>query len=92
MAAKRVHMLIHGEVQGVGFRYFAREIADELGIVGWVRNTSNGGVEVLAEGEEGRLARFVGQLKVGPRRAEVTEAEVTWRDPTGEFDVFYVRR
>jgi acylphosphatase len=92
MAKKRVHVEIHGYVQGVGFRYFARETANELGLIGWVRNRSDGAVEVVAEGEEGRLARFVGLLKQGPFRADVESTDVTWSEPTGEFDRFYVKR
>ncbi|MHB0912914.1 MAG: acylphosphatase [Armatimonadota bacterium] len=84
-------MKIKGYVQGVGFRYFTRETARELGIVGWARNTSDGSVEVVAEGNEGRLARFVGALRQGPPRAEVTDIEVSHEDATGEFDRFYVK-
>ena len=91
MASKRLRVLIHGEVQGVGFRYFTREIGQELGLKGFVRNASYGDVEVTAEGEEGRLARFLGLLKQGPPRSEVTGVEVHWDEPTGEFDRFYIR-
>lgn len=91
MATKRVSVKIHGEVQGVGFRYFTRELAREFGIVGWVRNVHDDTVEVTAEGEEGRLARFVGMLREGPSRAEVESVDVEWLPPTGEFDRFYAR-
>jgi len=92
MAVKRIHANLRGYVQGVGFRYFARESAHELGLAGWVRNVHDDMVEVVAEGEEGRLARFVGVLRMGPSRAQVESMEVTWESPTGEFDRFYVRR
>lgn len=92
MAVKRLSAVIRGRVQGVGFRYFTREIARELNITGCVRNTYEGAVEVVAEGEEGRLARFIGVLKQGPDRAEVDSIEVSWQPPTGEFDIFYVKR
>ena len=82
---------IQGRVQGVGFRYFARECADELGIVGYARNTSDGAVEVVAEGNRGRLARFIGLLKEGPRSAVVSEVDVNWEAPTNTFDRFFVR-
>ena len=91
MASNRLRIKIHGEVQGVGFRYFTREIAKELGLTGFVRNASYGDVEVVAEGEEGRLARLLGILKQGPPRSDVTGVEVSWETPTGEFDRFYVR-
>ena len=82
---------VHGRVQGVGFRYFARDWAAELGIVGSVRNTSDGGVEVVAEGNQGRLARFLGVLREGPRSAGVTQVEVTWETPSNAFDRFFIR-
>ena len=92
MAEKRIHARIDGYVQGVGFRYFAVDVAEELGLTGWVRNTPDGGVEVVAEGEEGRLARFIGMLRQGPRRAEVDDVKVEWQEPRGEFRSFQVRR
>ena len=91
MAQKRFTAKITGRVQGVGFRFFVREIARELGIVGWVRNTSDDGVEVMAEGNEGLLARFLGSLKQGPRSAVVTHVDVSWEEPTNEFDRFFVK-
>lgn len=90
MAVKRLSARIHGRVQGVGFRYYTREVARELGLTGWVRNTWDGDVEVMAEGEEGRLARFIGMLREGPPRAEVSQIDTSWSDPTNEYDRFYV--
>lgn len=91
MAQSRISAKIHGRVQGVGFRYFARETARELGIVGYARNAWDDTVEVVAEGEEGLLARFVGLLRQGPPRAEVTRVDVSREEPTGKFDRFYVK-
>ena len=91
MADKRLSARIYGRVHGVGFRYFTREIACELGVVGYVRNASDGAVEVVAEGNEGLLARLLGMLREGPSHAEVTDIEVSWEEPTGEFDRFYVK-
>jgi len=82
---------IHGRVQGVGFRYFARQWASDLGVVGYVRNTSDGAVEVVAEGNQGRLARFLGIIREGPRSAVVSQVEVSWENPSNAFDIFYVR-
>lgn len=89
---KRFSATIHGRVQGVGFRLFAREAATALGITGFVRNTGDGDVEVVAEGNEGLLARFIGLLRHGPASAVVTGVDVVWQTPTGQFDKFYVKR
>ena len=91
MARKRLSAKVYGRVQGVGFRFFAREVARELDLVGYVRNTYDDGVEVVAEGEEGRLARLIGLLKQGPSAAHVTHVDASWDEPTGEYDRFFVR-
>ncbi len=91
MPDKRFTANIKGRVQGVGFRYFAQESARSLGIVGSARNTSDGDVEVVAEGNEGLLARFLGLLRRGPTSAVVTDVTVVWQEPTGEYVSFYVR-
>jgi acylphosphatase len=67
------HYLIRGRVQGVGYRYFAREAAERLGVTGYVRNLASGDVEVHAEAEEAALEMFKQQLKQGPRLAHVTD-------------------
>ncbi len=89
---KRLCARIQGRVQGVGFRYFAQEAAEALGLTGFVRNTYDGGVEVVVEGNEGLLARFLGLLRRGPRSAVVTQIDEKWAAATGEFDRFYVKR
>ena len=91
MAQKRFSARIYGRVQGVGFRFFAREVANELGVVGYIRNTADGGVEVLAEGDEGSLERFLDLLKEGPRTAHVTRIDLSWEPPTGAYDRFHVK-
>lgn len=67
----RVRLQLSGRVQGVGYRWFAREQARELGVRGWVRNRPDGTVEVAAEAEEAQLARFVERLRIGPPGANV---------------------
>lgn len=88
---KRLRARIQGRVQGVGFRWFAQEAAQALGITGYVRNTCDGDVEVVAEGNEGLLARFLGLLRRGPNSAVVTQVDVDWTIPTGEYDRFYIK-
>lgn len=91
MARRRFSARIYGRVQGVGFRFFAREVAGELGIVGYVRNMPDGGVEALAEGEESRLEEFLHLLRQGPRGACVDRVDVSWEQPTGAYDTFLVK-
>ena len=87
---KRVQARVSGRVQGVGFRYYADHVAEQLGVVGTVRNTADGGIEAVAEGEEATLHEFLAALRRGPHAAEVTEVATAWDDPTGEFSGFSV--
>lgn len=77
---KRLHLIIHGRVQGVGFRWYTREKALELGLVGWVRNNPNGTVEIVAEGEETELKKLRDWCVEGPRFAMVERMEEKWED------------
>ena len=67
------HFLVKGRVQGVGFRWFVHREAAELGLRGWVRNTDNGAVEVLAAGEPGQLKDLMKALSQGSRGSRVDE-------------------
>ena len=71
----RLHVLVRGRVQGVGFRWFVRETARELGLAGWVRNRPDGVVEVAAEGSAATLERLREQLRNGPPGAVVTSVD-----------------
>ena len=67
-----LHLRISGRVQGVGFRWFAREEARRLGLSGWVMNLPSGEVEVAAGGEASSLNRLRRALEVGPTGANVS--------------------
>jgi acylphosphatase len=67
-----LHTVVRGRVQGVGFRWFVRERARELGVRGWVRNRPDGSVEVEAAGESESLARLREWLSRGPTGARVS--------------------
>jgi acylphosphatase len=71
----RLHIRIHGRVQGVGFRWFVREEARRLGLSGRVANLPDGGVEVEAGGEPSSLERLRRALEVGPTGATVERLE-----------------
>lgn len=66
-----LHFLIKGRVQGVGFRWFVQREAGELALHGWVRNTEDGDVEVVAAGEDGDLDELRASLRRGPRGSRV---------------------
>ncbi|HEV7331002.1 MAG TPA: acylphosphatase [Flavisolibacter sp.] len=70
------HLLIKGRVQGVYFRASAKEVADALGLVGWIRNTAEGHVEALVSGTAYQLQDFLGWCRQGPAGASVTGVEV----------------
>lgn len=87
----RLHAIIHGRVQGVGFRAFVVENGLVLGAKGWARNKWDGTVEVVAEGDRQLLERLLTFLRRGPRMAIVTQVDLDWQVPTGEFKSFSVR-
>ena len=68
--------IVHGRVQGVGFRYAASRTARRLGIVGWVRNRPEGTVELIAEGSSKSIQKLAAWLGSGPPGARVTRVEV----------------
>jgi acylphosphatase len=71
-----VHLIIKGRVQGVYFRATAKDVADEFGVTGWVKNTEEGNVEITASGTEDQLRRFIAWSKSGPPRAMVTDVVI----------------
>ena len=72
-----VHLIIKGKVQGVFYRASAKDVADDIGIVGWVKNTEEGNVEIMADGSKEQIEKLVDWCKKGPRRAVVTDVVVT---------------
>jgi acylphosphatase len=91
MEQARLFVRIHGDVQGVGFRMFARNEARRLGLKGYVRNAYDGTVEVVAQGDRGSLEIFLDVLREGPAFASVNDVEVDWSQSKGEFTDFGVR-
>ncbi len=88
---KRVHLFVSGRVQGVFFRAHTRDLAQRLGLSGFVRNLPDGRVEVVAEGPEEKLQELIQFCHHGPPLAHVTNVEIHWEEPTGEFRGFSVR-
>jgi len=83
------HVLVSGRVQGVGFRWYAREKGQELGLAGWVRNLPDGRVEAWLEGEAAAVRAMLAWLEKGPPSARVKSVEVIERTSEGlmAFDV-----
>ena len=88
MASERLHAVVHGDVQGVGFRYFLLRKAGELGLKGWVRNNDDGTVELVAEGPRERLEALRRAAEEGPRLARVTRVDAEWSPATGDLEGF----
>jgi acylphosphatase len=90
-AEGRLQATVHGRVQGVSFRYYTQRRARELGLTGYVRNVWDGTVEAVAEGQRTDLEELLVFLRTGPRAAFVTQVDIQWPAPTGDFDRFEVR-
>ena len=88
---ERVHLIISGDVQGVGYRFTAIEVARDLRLVGWIRNNQDGSVEIVAEGPKETLENLITWAKKGPALARVEDVKMGWEKATGEFDSFDVR-
>ncbi|MBL8612054.1 MAG: acylphosphatase [Myxococcales bacterium] len=90
MANKRVHVIVRGRVQGVYFRAATQREARRLGLTGWVKNRADGGVEMLAEGEEDSIKELTSWANHGPSAARVDSVDVRWRGYTGEYPEFSI--
>ena len=86
----RLYAVFAGTVQGVGFRYFVRDIAKKMGVKGYVRNLPDGTVEVVAEADEKTLKEFFKAIEKGPPLAEVTDVRYQFEDKDGGFTDFEI--
>ena len=87
---KRLECEIFGRVQMVMFRDFAQRHGERFGLIGEVRNTENGTVIVVAEGEEEILRKYLEELKKGPLFAKVLRIDEKWQEPKGEYENFKI--
>ncbi len=88
---KTLQIFVKGRVQGVGYRWFARNVARELGLTGFVRNLPNGDVEVVAQGDEEVLNQFILELQRGPAFAHVVDVQIKELDlPADKFRSFEI--
>jgi acylphosphatase len=84
MAMTAQNLVVHGRVQGVGFRYFVQRAAQRLGLGGWVRNLSDGTVEIEVEGDEAAVADLLREVRTGPPFSRVDRVDADPRTPTGK--------
>jgi acylphosphatase len=81
-----------GRVQGVGFRYFAHDLARRLRLVGYVTNLPDGSVRTYAEGPRSSLEAFLRRVEKGPSSAHVREVRSHWGQATGQYTSFGIER
>ena len=86
---RTVHLRIEGRVQGVGYRYWAADRAEELQLTGWVRNRRDGAVEAVISGPEADVERMIALYRQGPRDAAVTAVEIVG-EGSGAFEAFTI--
>lgn len=86
----RAHVFVEGRVQGVGFRASTRDAARRAGVEGWVRNLSDGRVEMIFEGTRSAVQRMVSWCYSGPSAAQVERVTTTWEEPTGTEGSFSI--
>jgi len=87
----KVQVIIYGRVQGVWFRANTKQQAEQLGLFGWVRNTNDGNVEAVFEGEEKQVKKMINWCHKGPSLAKVLKVDIKKQNPTNEFDDFSIR-
>lgn len=83
----RAHVQVSGRVTGVFFRVNTQELAQRLGVKGWVKNMGNG-VEAIFEGERDKVEDMIKFCRTGPLGARVSRVDVNWEDYRGEFSDF----
>ena len=88
---ERFHVLIKGDIQGVFYRAFIKERAEELKLTGYTKNLDRDKIEIIVEGHEAKIKNFLEVIKQGPVNAEVEEFKTTRQKFTGEFSKFSVK-
>ncbi len=87
----RAHIKVYGEVQGIGYRYFAKRLASQYEILGWVKNNIDGTVELDIEGEKNNIEEYIRKLKTEHPWATVTNIEIEWLSYTGNYSNFFIK-
>jgi acylphosphatase len=87
---KGIHINISGIVQGVGFRWFVKRVAERWGVAGYVRNMYDGSVETYAEGNEIALKGFFDEVRLGPQHAHIAAVNFNWTEFQGNYKEFRI--
>lgn len=90
MEEKAAYIRVYGKVQGVFFRAFTRDWASRLGLKGYVKNMSDGSVEIVAEGSEESIKELIKRVKIGPPAAIVERVSIEWREPSKVYNGFRI--
>lgn len=88
-ATRRLHVYFSGTVQGVGFRYTVQNASAHFPVTGWVRNRTDGRVELVAEGNEEALEKFLAEIQ-RKMSGYVSSIQRTWKPATSEFAEFKI--
>jgi acylphosphatase len=88
----QLHVIISGRVQGVWYRTSTKQKAEELGLTGWVKNTVDGNVEAIFEGEESTMNEMIAWCWVGPLLAQVDDVKIIRKRVSDEFKGFTILR
>ncbi len=86
----QLHVMISGRVQGVWYRACTKQKAEELGLMGWVKNTPDGNVEAIFEGEESTVKKIIAWCRVGPPLAQVDDVKIIRKRVIGNFTDFAI--
>ena len=90
MAKLARRIVVHGRVQGVGYRYFVRRSGQRTGLTGNVCNLADGTVEIVAEGSPEALEEFIGEVRKGPPGAKVKRVEIHDTVVSGKYPAFLI--
>ncbi len=90
MAVRAKQIIVHGRVQGVGFRYFVQHFGNRLGLCGNVRNCPDSTVEIIVEGDAAKISDLIKKVETGPALARVQRVDVTDIPVTGAYSTFLI--
>lgn len=86
----QTHIFVLGFVQGVGYRYFVKKKATELGLTGWVKNLPDERVEILVQGKKENIQKLIELCEKGPFFSEVKSVQVEQEEQIDKFNSFEI--